>query len=98
MFTLLTCLKLFAEIALVAFAGRFLTGMLAGASRERNPVWMLFALATDPLVNALRRVTPAALPDHRLPMATVLLLCALWLAATGARIALCLDLGIARCR
>lgn len=98
MFTLLTCLKLFAEIALVAFAGRFLTGLMAGASRERNPVWQLFALATDPLVAMLRRLSPAALPDHRLPMATVMALGVLWLAATGARIALCLDLGVARCR
>lgn len=92
-----SALKLVVEIALMALLGRGLLALLAGAGRERNPFYLLLRVLTRPFERAVRTVTPRVVLDAHVPLATFALLLLAWLLATGAKIALCLELGAQAC-
>ena len=69
--------------ALVEVAGWFLVGqgvlyLLAGANRERNPIYRLFQLLTSPLVRLTRAIAPKAIIDRHIPFVAFFLLFWLW--------------------
>lgn len=98
MLLLVTSLKLVAEIALMAFAGQFVLGLLAGAKRERNVFYKLLEVMTSPFVRAVRVIKPKAVLDRHVPLAAFLLLCVVWVALTATKISLCVQAGVATCR
>lgn len=98
MLLLTSSLKLVAEIALLALAGQWLLGLLAGAQRDGNLVYRLLQVLTLPFVRAARWLAPRAVADARMPLLAAVLLLALWLAATLFKIRLCLEQGLQTCR
>ncbi len=98
MLLVVSSVKLIAEIALMAFVGQWLLGLLAGAKRESNFFYRVFAVVTQPLVRGMRFIAPRQVIDRHLPLAAFLLLSMLWLVATIVRIDMCLKIGIEACR
>lgn len=98
MLTLVSILKLLAEIALLALAGQWVLGILAGAKREQNLFYQILAVVTRPFVRGVRYLTPKIVIDRHLPLVAFLILVFVWLAATAAKINICLQMGVHLCR
>jgi hypothetical protein len=97
MLLLVTSIKLVAEIALLAFAGRWLLGLLAGPKRESNVFYQMLELLTRPFVRVVRAITPAVVIDRHIPLAAVALLALAWVVATMTKIDLCVRAGVQSC-
>ena len=95
---LVSSLKLIAEIALLAFAGQWLLGLLAGRRRDTNFFYRLLQTLTSPFVRGARWITPRIVLDRHLPLVAVLLLAFTWLVATVSKINLCLQTGVNLCK
>ena len=98
MLLLVTSLKLVVEIALMAMAGQWMVGLLAGAARDRNVFYRLFEIITSPVIRLVRRATPRVVLDRHVPLAAFLLLSFLWVGLTASKINLCLQAGVEACR
>jgi hypothetical protein len=98
MLLLTSSLKLIAEIALLAMAGQWLLGLLAGAKREQNFFYQLLSILTRPFTRLTRLISPRVVLDRHIPLAAFLLLLSLWLVATVVKINLCLQIGVAQCQ
>lgn len=98
MLLLVSSIKLVAEIALLALAGQFLLGLLAGAKRETNFFYKLLQVLTGPFVKGMRVITPRIVIDRHIPLAAFVLLFTVWVVATIAKINLCLQIGVEQCR
>lgn len=86
MLTVIIAGKALTEIALMLLLGRLLLAVLAGARRDTNPIYQLFALLTAPVLRIARWLTPRFVLDRHLPWAAgALLLCA-WIVLTAAKI------------
>jgi hypothetical protein len=93
-----SAIKLVAEIGLMAFAGRFVLGLLAGAKREGNLFYGVLEILTRPFERFTRLVTPRVVIDRHIPLAAFLMLAMIWLFATLAKIRLCVEVGVQLCR
>jgi hypothetical protein len=98
MVLLASSMKLVAEIALMALAGRFLLGLLAGQQRQGNLFYQLLEILTTPFVKGVRLITPRVVLDRHIPLATFLLLSMVWLIATMVKVNACLQIGVEQCR
>ncbi len=98
MLLLASSVKLVSEIALMAFIGQWLLGLLAGRHRDSNLFYRLLATLTAPFVKAARWLAPPVVLDRHLPLVAFLILLLLWLAATATKINLCLQIGVEQCR
>jgi len=79
---------------LVEVAGLFLLGqgvlyVLAGSSRERNGIYLLFRLLTRPVLSLVRRLTPRVVVDRHIPFVAFFLLFWLWIGLAYVRLTLC---------
>ena len=93
-----TSVKLIAEIALLAMAGQWVLGLLAGPRRESNFFYRLLQILTSPVVKAVRLITPRFVLDRHIPLAAFLALLSVWLVSTIAKVNLCLQMGVQACR
>jgi hypothetical protein len=98
MLLLVSSLKLIAEIALLAFAGQWLLGLLAGQRRDSNFFYRLLQTLTRPFVLGARWITPRVVLERHLPLVAFLLLAFAWLLATLSKISLCLKTGVNLCQ
>jgi len=98
MLLIVSSIKLVAEIALMALAGQFLLGLLAGAKREKNFFYRLLQVLTKPFVKGMRLITPRAVIDRHIPLAAFVLLAMVWVMATLMKINVCLEIGVEQCR
>lgn len=98
MYLFVTAIKLLAEIALMALLGQWLLGKLAGTRREQNYFYQLLKLLGRPAVLVARQVTPSFVDPHHVPLVAFALLGMVWLAATVAKIQICLAMGVALCQ
>lgn len=98
MLLFVSILKLVAEIALLALAGQWLLGLLAGARREQNLFYQLLQVMTKPFVKGARLVTPKMVIDQHIPLVAFLVLVFVWVAATIGKISICLEIGVQQCR
>jgi hypothetical protein len=98
MLLLVSSVKLVAEIALMALAGQWLLGLLAGRKRETNFFYGLLGVLTAPFVKGMRLITPRVVIDRHIPLAAFVLLVMIWVAATLTKINVCLQIGIDACR
>jgi hypothetical protein len=98
MLLLVSSIKLVAEIALMAFIGQFLLGLLIGGRRDNNMFYGVLEILTRPFVKLMRLITPSLVLDRHVPLAAFLLLVVIWIAVTGYKIKLCVDLGVQACR
>ncbi len=95
---IVSAIKLVVEIALMALAGQFLLGLLAGAKRERNFFYRVLQVMTQPVIKAVRFMTPRVVLDRHVPLAAFALLASIWLVTTIVKINICLQVGIDQCR
>lgn len=98
MLTLISIIKLIAEIALLALAGQWVLGLLAGQRKEQNLFYQLLQLMGRPFVVVARWVTPRFVLERHLPLVAFCILMFVWLAATAAKIGYCVEVGVALCR
>jgi len=89
-----TAVKLVAEIGLMAFIGRFILGLLAGAKRDSNLFYGILSILTRPFERLTRLITPRVVIDRHIPLAAFLLLAAVWIFATLSKIRMCVELGV----
>ena len=98
MLTLVSIVKLLAEIALLALAGQGVLSVLAGGKREQNIFYQLLQVMTRPFIAATRFITPRVVIDRHIPFGAFLLLFFVWLAATITKISICVDIGVELCK
>ena len=98
MLLLVNILKLLAEIALLALAGQWVLGLLAGRGRDSNLFYQLFNVLTRPVVRGVRLITPRVVIDRHLPLVAFLLLVFVWIVATMTRIDICVRIGVHLCK
>jgi hypothetical protein len=98
MLLLVTTVKLLAEVALLALLGRALLGWLAGARRDQNLFYRVLDIASRPVVRSARWLSPRVVLDRHVPLVALLLTALVWLGATAAKIAVCLEIGMQACR
>lgn len=98
MLTLVSIVKLVAEIALLALAGQWLLGLLAGAKRDQNLFYQLLQVLTRPFVTGARYITPRIVIDRHVPLVAFMLLLLVWGAATVSKITICLQIGVQLCK
>ena len=98
MLLLVEILKLVAEIALMALAGQWVLGLLAGKRREENLFYQLFQVLTKPLIRGARLVSPRVVLDQHLPLVAFLLLSFVWVLATITKIDICVRIGVHLCK
>lgn len=98
MLTLALIIKLIAEIALMALAGQWLLGLLAGARKEQNLFYQVLRIMTRPFVGAARLITPRLVLDRHVPLVAFLLLMVVWMAAMLYKIQTCVRIGVELCK
>lgn len=98
MLMLVEILKLLAEIALLALAGQWVLGLLAGGKREQNLFYQLFQVMTRPLVAGARLISPRVVLDRHLPLVAFLVLSFVWIVATITKIDICVRIGVHLCK
>jgi hypothetical protein len=98
MLLFVSSVKLVAEIALLALAGQFLLGLLAGQKRETNFFYKLLQVLTGPFTKGMRLITPRIVVDRHIPLATFLLLSMVWVVSTLVKINICVQIGVEQCR
>lgn len=81
--------KALVEIALLAGVGRFILGLLAGQKKETNPFWQMLDILVRPLHRTVRVITPSAIVDSHIPLATNTLLISAWFFLTLMKIEMC---------
>lgn len=98
MLLFVSAVKLVAEIALMALAGQFLLGLLAGGKRDTNLFYQLLQVLTKPFVRGMRWITPRVVIDRHMPLAAFAALAMVWVVATITKINLCIQIGVEQCR
>lgn len=98
MLLLASAVKLIAEIALLAFLGQWVLGLIAGRHRETNLFYQLLSILTRPFVKAARFITPKVVIDAHVPLVAFLLLSVAWVVATLTVISICIEIGVQACR
>ena len=98
MLTFLTLVQLMLYIPLLALLGQGLLFVLAGQRRDSNFFYQLLKLLSKPFTAVVRRLTPAKVADHHVPLVTFLLLTVVYVVVTLERISLCLRVGLEMCR
>jgi len=98
MLTFLTLAQLTLYIPLLALLGQGLLFVLAGARRETNFFYQLLRLLSKPFTLLVRKLTPAKVADHQVPIVTFLLLVVVYAVVTLERINLCLRIGVEQCQ
>lgn len=98
MLLLVNILKLLSEIALLALAGQWVLGLLAGRQRDTNLFYQVFQVVTRPVVSGVRRITPRVVLDRHVPLVAFLVLSFIWLVATFTKIDICVRIGVHLCK
>lgn len=98
MLTFLNLLQLILYIPLLALVGQGLLYVLAGPKRDSNIFYRLLQLLSKPFTVTVRRLTPAKVSDHQVPIVTFLLVLILYFVVTFERINLCVKLGLEQCK
>ncbi len=98
MLTIVSVIKLLAEIALLALLGQAVLGLLAGARREQNLFYQVLQVMTRPFIAGARFIAPKVVIDRHIPLVAFLLLFFAWLVATITKIDICIRIGVELCK
>jgi hypothetical protein len=72
--------KALAELAGMFLLGRGLLVVLAGRRRAGNIFYQVICIVTDPVIKAVRWITPRFVLDSHLPVVTFVVILWIWLA------------------
>jgi hypothetical protein len=75
---LISILRALVEVAGFSLLGQGVLGMLAGKYRDQNLFYRVLRIVTQPVVRAVRFITPRFVIDAHIPMLTFFLLFWLW--------------------
>jgi len=75
---LVSILRALVEVAGFSLLGQGVLGMLAGKYRDQNLFYRVLRIVTQPVVRAVRFITPRFVIDAHIPMLTFFLLFWLW--------------------
>jgi hypothetical protein len=95
---LVSIIKLVCEIALLALAGRWLLGVLAGQKKEDNFFYKALEAMTRPFVSAARFITPKAILDRHVPFVAFLLMGFIWIVSVIEKVRICTAIGVELCK
>lgn len=98
MLTLITAIKLIAEIALMALFGQWVLGLLAGQRKDSNLFYQILQQIGRPFVLLARALTPKFVLERHHPLVAFLLLGFVWVLATAAKISHCVSIGVQLCQ
>ena len=90
-FTLVTIIKALVEVAGLSLLGQGVLYVFAGASRDRNFIYLMFKAVTSPVFKLTRLITPRFILDRHIWMITPLVLLVLWVVATYFKIRIALE-------
>jgi type III secretory pathway component EscU len=95
---LVSIIKLVCEIALLALAGRWLLGLLAGQHKESNFFYKTLDVMTKPFLQAARLITPKVVIERHLPLVAFLLLAIIWVVVVIEKVRICTQIGVQLCK
>ena len=98
MLTFLNLVQLILYIPLLALAGQGLLFVLAGPRRDSNFVYRLLQLLSKPFTLVVRKLTPAKVADHQVPIVTFFLVLIVYAVVSFEKIDLCMRVGLEQCR
>lgn len=98
MLTLISAVKLIAEIALLALFGQWVLGLLSGQKRDKNLFYQILQQVGRPFVLLARFVSPRFVLERHHPLVAFLILGFVWIMATAAKISHCLKIGVQLCQ
>ena len=98
MLTFLSLLQLILYIPLLALAGQGLLFVLAGPKRDTNFFYRLLQLLSKPFTLLVRKITPAKVGDHQVPIVTFFLVMIAYAIVSFEKIDLCMRVGLEQCR
>ena len=98
MLTFLSLLQLILYIPLLALAGQGLLFVLAGPKRDANFFYRLLQLLSKPFTLLVRKITPAKVADHQVPIVTFFLVMIAYAVVSFEKIDLCMRVGLEQCR
>lgn len=98
MLTALTFVQLILYIALLALLGQGVLYLLAGPKRDTNLFYRMLEIVSRPFTRVVRKLTPAKVADHHVPIVTFFLLLIVYAVVTFERIDLCVRIGVEQCR
>jgi hypothetical protein len=96
--TFLSLLQLILYIPLLALAGQGLLFVLAGPKRDSNFFYRLLQLLSKPFTLLVRKITPAKVADHQVPIVTFFLVMIAYTVVSFEKIDLCMRVGLELCR
>lgn len=78
-FFLLGALRSLVEVAGLFLLGQGVLYVLAGPNREKNAVYRLFQVITNPVISVVRTLVPKPVTERWIPFIAFFLLFALWI-------------------
>jgi hypothetical protein len=96
--TFLNLVQLILYIPLLALAGQGLLFVLAGPRRDSNFFYRLLQLLSKPFTLVVRKLTPAKVADHQVPIVTFFLVLIVYAVVSFEKIDLCMRVGLEQCR
>jgi hypothetical protein len=96
--TILNLVQLILYIPLLALAGQGLLFVLAGPRRDSNFFYRLLQLLSKPFTLVVRKLTPAMVADHQVPIVTFFLVLIVYAVVSFEKIDLCMRVGLEQCR
>lgn len=96
--TIINIVQLICYIALLALAGRFVLGLLAGQKRESNVFYQLLHVMCKPFLAAARLISPKQVIDRHIPLVAFLALAFIYVVVTFEKIQLCMKIGLEVCK
>ncbi len=92
---IVTLLRALVEVALLSLLGQGAVGLLSGARRHKNPIYVLFQVITRPVVRFTRWITPRVVIDRHVPFVAFFLMLWLWIMLAWIKRNLCAINGLA---
>lgn len=92
---LVSIVRTLVEVAGFALLGQGVLALLAGKYREQNIFYRVLRIVTNPVVRAVRFITPRLILDAHIPVLTFFLLFWLWIMLALAKRHLCALHGLA---
>ncbi len=89
----LQVLKALTEVALLSMVGQGIVGLMAGATRNNNFVFVLLGIIASPATKTVRAIMPKAVIDRYIPYITFAILFWLWVGLFFGRIYLRIHTG-----